>query len=258
MMSMIMSNKSIDGGLRRGISRISPVPWSPSSAAECDTVSSSKKRGQAGAAEREGTRHSSLFAAQCGDPRDRRGDGGGRTQSVKGPNLRPNHTHCICPPCISASAASGCKRSTTVTTTTANAPCQWPIWLPKKATNKIGLIVCNQHKPGLVKNAFSWIELYPLPAISYCITMAFLFVKMPGISFCTSKNSGILINCISYCRTTVAFLLIAMPGISYYSTTVAFLSIAFHIVERSGILLQCLAFHIVVLQWRSYQLHFIL
>ena len=73
MMIMIMANKSIDGGLRRGISRISPVPWSPSSAAECDTVSSSKKRGQAGAAEREGTRHSSLFAAQCGDPRDRRG-----------------------------------------------------------------------------------------------------------------------------------------------------------------------------------------
>ena len=233
---MIMSNKSIDGGLRRGISRISPVPWSPSSAAECDTVSSSKKRGQAGAAEREGTRHSSLFAAQCGDPRDRRGDGGGRTQSVKGPNLRPNHTHCICPPCNSASAASGCKRSTTVTTTTANAPCQWPIWLPKKATNKIGLIVCNQHKPGLVKNAFSWIELYPLPAISYCSTVAFLLITMPGISLCTSKNSDILINCISYCRTTVAFLFYCNACHFILYCIEQFLSIAFHIVEeRSGI-----------------------
>ena len=56
------------------------------------------KEGQAAAGEREGTRHSSLFAGSArGDPRDGweaiQGMVGSRTQSVKGPNLRPGTTH---------------------------------------------------------------------------------------------------------------------------------------------------------------------
>ena len=60
------------------------------------------KEGQAAAGEREGTRHSSLFAGSTrGDPRDGweaiQGMVGRlqwrRTQSVKGPNLRPGTTH---------------------------------------------------------------------------------------------------------------------------------------------------------------------
>ena len=56
------------------------------------------KEGQAAAGEREGTRHSSLFAGSArGDPRDGweaiQGMVGSRTQSVKGPNLRPATTH---------------------------------------------------------------------------------------------------------------------------------------------------------------------
>ena len=82
MVAVITSNKSIDGGLRPGISWISPAL----DRLPCSSSSSKKNR----ATEREGTRHSSLFAATSGSQCDR---GEARPIGEKSKCARDRTTH---------------------------------------------------------------------------------------------------------------------------------------------------------------------
>ena len=97
MMIVIMSNKSIGGGLRGGISRISSVPWSPSQLKE-----------ELGEWKRAWDNHTASHTATllahyiwdklaffpfCSRCKRRPGIGGRRRQSVKGANLRPHTLH---------------------------------------------------------------------------------------------------------------------------------------------------------------------